>query len=316
MLDVALGAAVAFCLAALTAPVGVSGAVFLVPFQISVLHTPSPSVTPTNLLYNLVAIPGALFRFHREGRLVGPLTRLLVLGTLPGVVAGAMIRVWLLDDGEAFLLVVAAVLVPLGAWLAFGRPPTGPAGPPGERRRRQLSALALGVGVVGGIYGIGGGSILGPILVGFGFSVFEIAPAALAATFLTSIAGVLTYGLLSLGASGDIAPEWGLGLGMGLGGLLPWGAPAGPAAGAAAETGPRASRPGPWATVRASGLSVEKRRIGAGRHPARRRPTPSPLQTAAGRPASPPSWDPRGVEAPWELGGDEPLKLFAWTGRR
>lgn len=51
MLDVALGAAVAFCLATLTTPVGVSGAVFLVPFQISVLHTPSPSVTPTNLLY-------------------------------------------------------------------------------------------------------------------------------------------------------------------------------------------------------------------------------------------------------------------------
>jgi uncharacterized protein len=67
---------------------------------------------------------------------------------------------------------------------------------------------------VGGIYGIGGGSILGPILVGFGFSVFEVAPAALAATFLTSSAGVLTYG-----ASGDIAPEWALGAGMGIGGL-------------------------------------------------------------------------------------------------
>ena len=219
MLDMALGAAVAFCLATLTAPVGVSGAVFLVPFQISVLHTPSPAVTPTNLLYNLVAIPGALLRFHREQRLVGPLTRLLVFGTLPGVVVGALIRVWLLDDGEAFLLVVAAVLGPLGAWLAFGRPPTAPVGPPDESRRRQIGVLALGVGVVGGIYGIGGGSILGPILVGFGFSVFEVAPAALAATFLTSIAGVLTYALLSLGTSGDIAPEWGLGLGMGLGGL-------------------------------------------------------------------------------------------------
>lgn len=218
MLDIALGGAVAFCLATLTTPVGVSGAVFLVPFQISVLHTPSPSVTPTNLLYNLVAIPGALLRFHREKRLLGPLTRLLVLGTLPGVVAGAAIRVWLLEDGEAFLLVVAAVLVPLGAWLAFGRPPAT-AGFPDENRRRQIAVLSLAVGVVGGVYGIGGGSLLGPILVGFGFSVFEIAPAALAATFLTSFAGVLTYALLSLGASGDIAPQWGLGLGMGLGGL-------------------------------------------------------------------------------------------------
>jgi hypothetical protein len=57
-------------------------------------------------------------------------------------------------------------------------------------------------------------------------------------------------------------------------------------------------------------------RGGAGRHPARRRPTPSPLQTAAGTPASPPSWVPRGVEAPGEWDGESPLKLLAWIGRR
>jgi uncharacterized membrane protein YfcA len=216
--DAVLGAGVAFCLAILSTPVGVSGAVFLVPFQISVIHTPSPAATPTNLLYNLIAIPGALLRFHREGRLRGPLTRLLVLGTLPGVVAGAVIRVFVLGDGQAFLLVVAAVLVALGAWLSFAAPPT-PAGVPDRNRRRQVLALSLAVGTIGGIYGIGGGSILSPILVGLGFSVFEVAPAALIATFLTSFAGVLAYALLSLGASGDIAPDWALGVGMGIGGL-------------------------------------------------------------------------------------------------
>ena len=216
--DAALGAGVAFCLAALTTPVGVSGAVFLVPFQISVVHTPSPAVTPTNLIYNLVAIPGALLRFHRERRLGGPLTRLLVLGTLPGVLAGAAIRVWLLGSGDEYLIVVAALLIPLGAWLALAQPPR-PAAPPDERRRRQILVISLLVGTVGGIYGIGGGSILAPILVGFGFSVVEVAPAALTATFLTSFVGVLAYALISLGASGDIAPEWTLGLGMGIGGL-------------------------------------------------------------------------------------------------
>ena len=216
--DVALGAGVAFCLAILTTPVGVSGAVFLVPFQISVVHTPSPAVTPTNLLFNLIAIPGALLRFHRERRLGGPLTRLLIIGTLPGVVAGAAIRVFVLDEGQAFLLVVAAVLIPLGSWLAFAEPPT-PAGAPDRNRRRLILALSLAVGTVGGIYGIGGGSILGPVLVGIGFTVFEVAPAALSATFLTSFAGVLTYALLSLGANGDIAPDWALGAGMGIGGM-------------------------------------------------------------------------------------------------
>jgi uncharacterized membrane protein YfcA len=216
--DAALGAGIAFCIAVFTTPVGVSGAVFLVPVQISVLHTPSPAVTPTNLLYNLVAIPGALIQFHREERLASPLTRLLVLGTLPGVVAGAVIRVELLDHADAFLFVVAAVLVPLGAWLALASPPRA-AGPPDRRRRRLILLLALGVGTIGGIYGIGGGSILGPILVGLGFSVLEVAPAALAATFLTSIAGVLAFALLSVGGSGDVAPDWALGIGMGVGGL-------------------------------------------------------------------------------------------------
>jgi hypothetical protein len=216
--DAALGAGVAFCLALLTTPVGVSGAVFLVPFQISVVHTPSPAVTPTNLIYNLIAIPGALIRFHGERRLGGPLVRLLIFGTLPGVVAGAVIRVLLLGSSQAFLVVVAAVLIPLGAWLAFAAWPK-PAAAPDQGRRRQIVVLALVVGTIGGIYGIGGGSILGPILVGLGFSVFEVAPAALAATFLTSLAGVATYALLSLGASGDIAPEWALGAGMGIGGL-------------------------------------------------------------------------------------------------
>jgi uncharacterized protein len=214
--DALLGAVIAFCLAVLCTPVGVSGAVFLVPVQVSVLHTPNPAVTPTNLLYNLIAIPGALARFHRQGRLGGPLLRLLVLGTLPGVVLGAVIRVELLSGPEAFYLVIAAVLVPLGAWLALATPPA-PRQP--ADRSRLILILAAAVGTIGGIYGIGGGSILGPILVGLGYTVIEVAPAALAATFLTSVAGVATYALLSLGTSGDIAPDWIVGIALGAGGL-------------------------------------------------------------------------------------------------
>ena len=218
MPDPALGALIAFGVAVLTTPVGVSGAVFLVPVQVSILKVPSPSVTPTNLLYNLVAIPGALARFHREGRLAGPLTRLLVLASLPGVIVGSVIRVELLAGTNAFYFVIASVLFPLGAWLAFFRP----AERTSSSRDPQLgwiSLAALFVGVVGGIYGIGGGSILAPVLVGVGFTVAEVAPATLAATFLTSLAGVATYALLSIKGSGNIAPDWLLGLSMGVGGL-------------------------------------------------------------------------------------------------
>ena len=47
---------------------------------------------------------------------------------------------------------------PLGAWLAFGRPPAATRTPP-DPGDRCVTALALVVGAIGGIYGIGGGFI-------------------------------------------------------------------------------------------------------------------------------------------------------------
>jgi hypothetical protein len=41
---------------------------------------------------------------------------------LPGVIAGSVIRVKLLPGPNVFDLVIAAVLLPLGIWLALTRP--------------------------------------------------------------------------------------------------------------------------------------------------------------------------------------------------
>ncbi|MFE8915849.1 sulfite exporter TauE/SafE family protein [Streptomyces globisporus] len=215
-----LGFAAGLLISTVTAPVGVSGAVFLLPVQVSVLGVPSPAVTPTNLLYNVVAGPGALLRHHRAGTLRGPLTRLLVLGTVPGVVVGAVIRVFAVPGPSVFRLLIAVLLLPLGGWLCLRtlRRASRPA-PAREPSPRAVTRLAMAVGIAGGIYGIGGGSLLGPILVGRGMPVAKVAPAALAATFVTSVVGAGTYALLSLTITGDIAPYWSLGLACGLGGL-------------------------------------------------------------------------------------------------
>ncbi|MBW5261197.1 sulfite exporter TauE/SafE family protein [Streptomyces poriferorum] len=215
-----LGLAAGLLISVVTAPAGVSGAVFLLPVQVSLLGVPSPAVTPTNLLYNVVAGPGALLRYHRAGRLGGPLTRLLVVGTVPGVVVGAVIRVFAVPGPGVFRLLVAALLLPLGLWLSFRtlRPARArPVHPPSPRGTR---GLALAVGVVGGVYGIGGGSLLGPVLVGRGTPVATVAPAALACTFVTSVVGAAVYALLSLAVTGDVAPDWLLGLSCGAGGLI------------------------------------------------------------------------------------------------
>jgi hypothetical protein len=164
----------------LATPAGISGAVLLLPFQVSVLGTPSPAVTPTNLLYNVVATPGALYRYWRQGQTGGRLALLLIAGTLPGVIAGSVIRVELLPGAQVFDLVVAAVLAPLGAWLALSRPPRpGDPATPGR----------------------------------------AIPPAALGATFLTSVAGVVTFTVLSLHQHGPTGPAWATGIALGAGGL-------------------------------------------------------------------------------------------------
>lgn len=215
-----LGFAAGLSISVATAPVGVSGAVFLLPVQVSVLGVPSPAVTPTNLLYNVVAGPGALLRYWRAGRLGGPLAGLLVTGTLPGVVLGAAIRVFAVPGPRVFRLLVAVLLLPLGLWLWRRTVRPAPARAPRPPSPRATRMLALGVGVAGGVYGIGGGSLLGPILVGRGTPVATVAPAALVSTFVTSVVGAATYVLLSLAETGDVAPDWLLGLSCGAGGLL------------------------------------------------------------------------------------------------
>jgi uncharacterized protein len=211
----------AYLIAVVTTPAGISGAVLLLPFQISVLATPSPSVTPTNLLYNVVATPGALYRYWRQGQTGGRLTVVLIAGTLPGVVAGSVIRVKLLPGPRVFDVLVAAVLIPLGIWLVLSRlaRPDAPHGPAWMIPVPVLVILAVAVGCVGGIYGLGGGALLAPVLIGSGRKPSEVAPAALASTFVTSAGGVITFTILSLHQHIPVAPDWPTGIALGLGGL-------------------------------------------------------------------------------------------------
>ncbi|CAM5690515.1 hypothetical protein SVIOM74S_04744 [Streptomyces violarus] len=209
-------------IAVVTAPVGVSGAVFLLPVQLSVLGVPSPAVTPTNLLYNVVAGPGALLRHHREGLLHSALTRRLVAGTLPGVVIGAVVRVFAVPGATAFRLLVAALLMPLGLWLIGVAHASGPPGrprlrnPPPEPSPDCPWSSALSAGSTGSA----ADPSSAPSWSAGACPCARVAPAALASTFATSVAGAAAFALLSLTGSGDIAPDWHLGLACGLGGLV------------------------------------------------------------------------------------------------
>jgi uncharacterized protein len=84
--------------------------------------------------------------------------------------------------------------------------------------------LSVMVGIIGGIYSIGGGSIIAPFLVTiFRLPIYTVAGATMISTFATSVAGVAFYELLdatSLTGQVAVAPDWALGAVLGVGGLL------------------------------------------------------------------------------------------------
>ena len=102
-----------------TSMAGVSGAFLILPFQMSILGFTSPAVSPTNLVFNLVAIPSGVYRYLREGRMLWPLTGIIVTGTLPGVVLGGMIRLRYLPDPVTFKGFAGAVLLYVGLRLVW-----------------------------------------------------------------------------------------------------------------------------------------------------------------------------------------------------
>jgi uncharacterized membrane protein YfcA len=243
---------VALCLSSITSMAGVSGAFLLLPFQMSVLGFTSPAVSPTNMVFNITGIPGGVYSYLKEGRLVWPLTAAVVAGTVPGVLIGVLVRLTLLSDPRPFKAFVGLVLLYIGVRLFqdFLRARNKGGTQQTESQdwktevlvfnRRELkfrfrgadyTCSTLGivsfsflVGIIGGAYGIGGGAIVAPIFVTFyGLPIHAVAGATLMGTFTTSVIGVLAYQVVAFlpAASGTaIGPDWPLGILFGLGGLL------------------------------------------------------------------------------------------------
>lgn len=119
---------VAFCISFFTSMGGVSGAFLLLPFQMNVLSYVNPSVSATNHVFNVTAIPAGVYRYLREGRMVWPLTWVVIVGTLPGVFFGSLIRVMVLPDPKHFKLFAGLVLGYIGArmiWDLVKKPAPG-----------------------------------------------------------------------------------------------------------------------------------------------------------------------------------------------
>jgi len=213
-----------FGVALVCTPAGVSGAFLLLPIQVLLLGAPSPAVSATNLLYNVVASPSGAVAFLRRGGVDGALLRGLLLGVLPGMVLGVGLRSTWLADASQFAWPAALVLGGLGTRLV--RDGLRPASPSDVRTHlpaaRRLALVGAAAGLVGGVYGIGGAAIAVPWLVGVErLPVSRVAGAALVVTFVSSCVGLATFlGGAALDLDQATAPQWAHGIALGAGGLV------------------------------------------------------------------------------------------------
>ena len=263
---------VAFVISFFTSMGGVSGAFLILPFQVSFLGFTSPAVSATNQLFNIVAIPSGVYRYIKEGRMVWPLTWAVIIGTLPGVLIGAILRIQYLPNPKNFKMFVGLVLLYIGGRLIkdllkkkqskghqisteeqfqkvvkeyyesnqsdiasgqkqlprtivkkfnFSRIIYEFYGQTFDINAMGIMLLSFSVGIIGGIYGIGGGAIIAPFFVSFfGLPVYTVAGAALMGTFVTSVVGVLFYQAIApFYPEMAVAPDWALGLLFGVGGF-------------------------------------------------------------------------------------------------
>jgi hypothetical protein len=245
---------VAFFVSFLTSMGGVSGAFLLLPFQVSFLGYTAPSVSGTNQVFNIVAIPSGVYRYIKEGRMLWPLTRAVIIGTLPGVFIGAWVRIEYLPNPKNFKFFVGFVLLYIGWRLSADiiksknkqKDKGSPVGSVFSSNVVKVKTstvrqvkfeydgetftfspliiymLCFLVGIIGGIYGIGGGAIVAPFFVAIiGLPVYTVAGAALMGTFITSVAGVIFYQFLAqFYPDMSVSPDWLLGGLFGAGGTL------------------------------------------------------------------------------------------------
>ena len=239
-----------------SSPTGISGGFLILPICVNFLGFSSVAVSPTNFIFNIVAMPAGLWRLAREKRLLWGLGGILMIGSLPGIIAGMILRnTWLKEAGD-FKIFMALVLTALALNLA--RSLKGDkAGARAERifqaRQREcrlpeyiettykqrrlifnfceedfsvsipsVIGISLIVGLAGGIYGIGGAAIIAPILIShFHLPIYIINGASLLAGWAAAVFGLVSYILIWPLVSGQppVMPDFKLGLLFGLGGM-------------------------------------------------------------------------------------------------
>jgi len=213
--------AMGFGLGLICAPAGISGAIYLLPLQLSFLGVGAVCASATNMFYNVLATPGGVLRIIRERRMCWPLSGTIVAGSVPGILLGVYLRLHYLPGRRLFMCFVGCFLLASGFLLGLQTLRDGRralrhgraelediyfdlrwigwrfSGVEQRVNVLRLLAAAAVIGLASGAYGIGGAGILIPVLVlFFRIPVYIAAGSSLFANLVNSSAGLAAYSLI------------------------------------------------------------------------------------------------------------------------
>jgi uncharacterized membrane protein YfcA len=157
----------------------------------------------TSLATMLVTSLSSIIAHHRKGAIRWSLVRSMTIGLMAGAVLGAIIVDYL--QGETLVRVFGGFAILAGLQLILGREPDGEKPLPGQP---GVSLVALVIGAISSLIGIGGGALTGPWQLWHGIRAQNAVATSAACGYPIAIAG--SFSLVWLGLGADL-PDQALG---------------------------------------------------------------------------------------------------------
>ena len=176
--------------------IGVGGGIIMVPALtfLGILPTQTAS---TSLIAVASTSVSSTIEYSRQKRIDYRLGIEMAIFAIPGAVFGAYLSEYL--SGESFKLYFGVLLMLTGIYVLYKNSilKESAAKKRSGLLRAAIFAATFGAGIVSSLFGVGGGTIFVPaMLLVLGLAMQRAAPTSQLTLMITSIAGVLTHGLL------------------------------------------------------------------------------------------------------------------------
>lgn len=183
---------------------GIGGGVITVPCLLYIFHLlnfPQPYIMHMAIATSLAAMifntAAATWAHHKRGNILWGVFKKMVPGFIIGAIVGAIIAIWL---SGVFLEIIFGIFLCSLAFFFYRKKAIHHIGAHKLPSSPVLSFYCCCIGALSNLLGIGGGSLVVPLLTTFKITDRKAIGTAAASTLVTTILGTLTY--LMIGRTG------------------------------------------------------------------------------------------------------------------